>query len=214
MDVDPLASMRCWAITTRIGGREFEIPALPAVDWWPVLVSADHTEILDILESSSSVLVDTMLLAGDITLKDLGETLTEVIEEVTGRSAYAATALAIAASTRWDIIGGQIARTGFRWETQPIGAALDLIYLTILEGLEKEPREKFLAMLDNAGKPSERRNEKVAAEFEAMAGPRPAPTSVPGKSSAAPSGGARPRTRTRPRPPRQDDQSGATKPQP
>jgi hypothetical protein len=221
VDVDPVASMRCWAITVELGGREYEIPALPAVDWWPVLVGLDPSKVLDLLRSEDEAgefELDTMLLDGRVTGKELGVALTDAIEEATGRSLHVSFILAMVAASQWPTIGGYLAQTGFRWDLQPIGAALDAIYGVVVSNLEKEPREKFLAVLENEsltnGKPSERQQAKIMSEFESMAGPRPAPAPLPGKASGAPSDSPRPRTRTRPRQPRQGGRSGEPKTQP
>lgn len=213
-----MASMRCWAITFELGGREFEIPAMPAADWWPILSASQSEDILDTLESSASALVDTMLLAGEVSMGDLNEAMTAVIEEVTGRSMHVAVVLATVTNMNWAAIGGAIARRGFLWDERPIGAALDLVYATIMEGLEDKPRDKFLELLDNEAltDPSKRKvpTAKQLSEFETMAGPRPAPAPLPGQASAAPSGSARPRTRTRPRQRPQDARSAAPTPRP
>jgi hypothetical protein len=220
VDVDPMASMRCWAITVELGGREYEIPALPAVDWWPVIVDAQPTGVLDLLKSESPGQesdLDLMLLDGTVTGKELGQALTDAIEEVTGRSFHAAFVLATVAASQWPTVGGYLAQTGFRWDLQPIGAALDAIYAVVVSNLDKEPRDKFLALLENDAltQPGKKEpSQRVVAEFEAMAGPRPDPAPLPGKASAEPSGSPRPRTRTRPRQPRQGGRSGAPKQRP
>lgn len=212
MNVDPLASMRCWVISVELGGREYDIPALPAADWFPVLVSADVTGVLDLLRSSPDDLED-QLLSGEISGKELGEVLTEAIEEATGRPAHAAFVLAIVAADQWPMIGGTLAQTGFRWDVQPIGAALDAIHSIVVSSLPEEPRKKFLQYLEDEHLTTGRRRPidraKVTAEFETMAGPRPAPAPPgataprpPEQSIAGPSGSARPRTPRPPRPPR------------
>lgn len=203
MAVDPLASMRCWAVTVALGGREFEIPAMPAADWWPVLTDPSGAHLVDFLKSGPDDPLSAMLLDGTASIQDLEDVLIEAIGEVTGRSMHAALVLVAIANHRWDAIGGHLARSGFRWDIMPIGAALDAIYLVAMEGMDKDGQTKFLALLENeslstpgkAKVPSER----VVTEFETMAGPRPAPAPVPEKSIAALSGGARSRTRTRPR---------------
>src|SRR5262245_53379230 len=113
--------MRCWAITVELGGREYEIPALPAADWWPILVEARPSAILDILMSSEDL--DARILAGEIKGGDLNIALNDAIEEVTGRSFHAAFVLAMTAATAWPAIGGTLAQRGFRWDVMPIGAA-------------------------------------------------------------------------------------------
>lgn len=205
MDVDPLASMRCWAITVRLGGKEFEIPALPAVDWWPVLVSVNPRRVLDLLKSTDDADLDGMLLDGELSSAEIGEAVTDAIEEATGRSLHASFVLALAAEGNWANIGGALSLKGFRWDVLPIGAALDAIYAVIMGGLDEDGRTKFTEILENEAltQPGKKRtpSERVMTEFEAMAGPRPAP-SVPGQgpapqqSSAEPSGSAPPRTRS------------------
>lgn len=203
MDVDPLASMRCWAIGIELGGREFEIPALPAVDWWPVLVSGDLGLILDFIESSPDDPgnVDELLLSGVLSVEELGQALTDTIEEAAGRPLHAALVLATVANAQWTATGGELARTGFRWDEQPLGAALDAVYAIITARLEKDDLNKFLTLLENEGltkgKPSARQRAKVQAEFESMAGPKPT-TGVVATSER--SGSGRPRTQPRPRP--------------
>lgn len=207
MEVDPLASMRCWAITLELGGREYEIPALPAVDWWPVLVAADPSQVLDLIPSRLGELddLDTQLLNGGLDGAELGEALMDAIEAATGRSFHVAVVLAMVANAHWPVVGGALAQGGFGWDRQPIGAALDAIYAVIEGGMDKDGREKFHKLLENESLTTGKRKgidrEKAIAEFEAMAGPRPAPAPVRQRSTGEPSGSEHPRTRT-PRQPR------------
>ena len=216
MDVDPLASMRCWAIGIELGGREFEIPALPAVEWWPVIASGDLAQVLDFIASSPDDPdnLDELLLAGEVSGEDLTEAANDAIEEVTGRSFHAAFVLAVVAKAQWGTVGGVLAQTGFRWDLQPIGAALDAIYEILTSRMDKDNLDKFLALLANesltsGGKRRGRARQKVVDEFEAMAGPRPT-TGVVATSER--SGSERPRTRPRPQPRRQGGRSAAPRP--
>jgi hypothetical protein len=220
MDVDPLASMRCWVVTVELGGREYEIPALPAVDWWPVLADGDLSSVVGMIRStdrSEDDRMDEMILDGTLSGKDLSQALTDAVEEVTGRSLYVSTVLAVMAVNNWPVVGGELAKSGFRWDVQPIGAALDAIHAVFLAGLGDEARKEYLALLEKdtaTGRPNQRHQDRITAEFETMAGPRPAPAPVPGRASGEPSGSSRSRTRTRPRQPRQDGRSGAPKQRP
>lgn len=207
MEVDPLASMRCWAIEVELGGRMYDIPALPAVDWWPVLSDANPLNVLDIVESSD---LDDRLLAGELDHEMVIDALREAVEEVAGRSFHAAVILVMVANSQWPIINGQLVQHGFRWEGQPLGAALDAVYSVVSQVMGKEDRDKFLALLDNEaltnGKPTKRQRAKLDDEFASMAGPRPT-TGV--KATGAPSDSARPKTQLRLRQPRRADQSRA-----
>lgn len=211
MDVDPLASMRCWAIEIELGGRTYEVPALSAVDWWPVLTSANPLTVLDIIESSD---VDDRLLSGELDHAEMIDALREAVEEASGRSYHAAVVLAMVAESQWPVINGQLVQRGFRWEGQPLGAALDAVYAVVTTALDDKKRGEFLALLENegltSGKPTKRQRAKLASEFETMAGPRPTQGV---KSSGAPSDSGRPKTRPRLQPPRQAARSGAPRQQ-
>lgn len=224
MDVDPAASMRCWDIGVELGGLDYVIPAQPAADWWPVLLAADPLVLLDIIQSTDQSVPDIgdRILDGSLAQDDYLPALTEALEEAAGRSFHAAYVLATVANTGWPVVGGQLAQRGFRWDVMPLGAALDAIYAVVLplipeksEDGKRRPRDEFLAMLDNEsltnGKPTERQRTKITNEFEALAGPMPT-SGV--RSTGAPSGSARSKTRSRPRPPRQDAPSRAPRRRP
>lgn len=204
MDVDPAASMRCWAIDIEVGGHVFEVPPLPAADWFPVLTSGDPSLILDLLTSRSEDL-DELLLSGQISGADLNEALRDAVEEATGRQFHAAFVLATVAASQWPIVNGHLAQRGFRWDVMPIGAALDAIYALVVGNMEEGPRVKFLRLLDNdaltSGKKT-RNTEAVVTEFETLAGPKPTGGLT---ATGEQSGSARPKTRQRRQPPRPDD---------
>lgn len=197
-----------------LGGREFDIPALPAVDWWPVL--ADPTLFTELLPDDADL--DGMLLDGTVTSADLTEVVEDVIQEATGRTFHAAFVLTTVASVSWPAVGGQLARDGFQWDRQPIGAALDAIYAIVVASLEDKSRDKFLALLEDesVSRPGRKRtpSQKVVDEFETMAGPRPTPAPLPGKASAERSGSQPTKTRTQPRQPRQGGRSAVPRRQP
>lgn len=191
--------MRIWAVEFELGGRTFEVPALPAADWLLMLMNGDLLDVLDMGDLSA---VDEMILGGEVTPEEVGKALTSVIEQATGRSFHASLILAQVAKMQWPVIGGELARRGMRLDQVSIGAALDAIYVTILDRLKPEAAEKFQALLDSEVSPGGKirpNRAKAMADFEEMAGPKPPPV----KATAGLSGGGRPRTRPRPRPPRQ-----------
>jgi hypothetical protein len=205
VDVDPLASMQCWAIDVELGGRVFQIPALPAADWWPVLAGGDLSKILDFLMSDDDL--DQLLITGEVGGKQLSQALTDVIEEVAGRSFHAALVLTIVAQNQWPLVSGNLAQRGFRWDVMPLGAALDAIYAMVVTNMEDEPRRKFIALLDNEAltsrgkRPSTRQRAAVVTEFETLAGPKPTAGLT---ATAELSGSARPKTRRQPQQPLPD----------
>lgn len=216
MEVDPIASMRCWAIDLEVGGRTFTVPALPAVDWWPVLVDMDPTKIIDMVEPGPEDIGD-LLLSGEIMAGELGEALTDALTEAAGRSVHVSFVLAALANAQWPEVNGHLVQRGFRWDVMPLGAALDAIYAVAIGGLGKEDREKFLGVLNNealsnGGKPTKRQRTEVVTEFETMAGPRPTKGVV--RASDGPSDSGPPRTPTRSQPRRRDAPSSEPTQQP
>jgi len=201
VDVDPLASMRCWAIELELGGRTYDVPALSAVDWWPVLTSGDPSRILDFVVSTPDdpFNLDDLLLDGEIDATELGEALIDALEAAAGRTVFTSMVLARVASTAWASINGALVKRGFRWEGQPLGAALDAVYAEVTGRLGEKELAKFLALLENEGGKKRQPTEAVLNEFESMAGPRPTAGAV---ATGGPSDNARPKTRPRPRPPR------------
>lgn len=216
MPTDPAASMRIWAVELNLGGRVFEIPALPAADWLPLLMEGDVTSVLDLIEDPA---LDRMILSGEIAPAELAASVNMAVEQVSGRPVHQATVLAQVARLQWTVVGGDLARRGLRWDEVPLAAALDAIHVTVLTHLrttanEEEtraglpsPAQRFQDLMngepapaDGAAPRARRPNrQKAMADFEDMAGPRPAPAPVPATATAAPSGGGRPRTRQRPR---------------
>jgi hypothetical protein len=204
MTTDPAASMRVWAVELNLAGRTFEIPPLPAADWLPLLMEGEISAVLDLIEDPDPL--DEMILSGQAEPADLSASVTMAVEQVAGRSVHQALTLARVAHMEWAVVGGELARLGVRWDEIPLGAALDAIHSTVLAHLKPEGQEKFRALLDNEDAPAgdtgprlRRRpnRDRAMAQFEEMAGPKPAP--VPVKATAGQSGGARPRTRQQPR---------------
>jgi hypothetical protein len=198
VDVDPLASLRVWAVDVEVGGRTFEVPASPASDWFPVLAGGDPLKIMDLVDQSGSDGLDELILSGDFDLEELGESLADAVREVTGRPPMVAYVLAYVAKTHWMTINGVMVSGGFRWDTMPIGAALDAIYSIVTRNMDKEDRGKFDALLEAAT--SDRKT--AIADFEATAGPQPKGGLTIGELSED----GRPRTLPRSQPRRQVDQ--------
>jgi hypothetical protein len=214
--VDPVASLRIWVVDLTLADQVFEVPGLPAADWFPILVTGDLLAVLDLIDQADRV--DDLLVAGEVTAEELSAGIQAVIEQVCGRPFHAALLLATLASELWQIIGGELALAGFQWDRQPIAAALDAIYRTAMRVLKKEYWDKIQAMVDSdvsttsiGGTGRRRRLDRrqAMADFQEMAGPPPS-----GPAIAAPSAGALPRSPRPPRQPRQDGPSGEPTPPP
>lgn len=205
MDVDPAASVQCWALEIDLGGRTFDVPALPASAWFPILLDGNPLLVLTLIEDGpGDDELDDLLLSGQLGRDELMEALTVAIEQAAGRTFHAAFVLAQVAAMQWAAISGSLAERNFNWSTMPLGAALDAIYTIVAKHLDKDAQVRFEHLLDSAtATPGGRRRkvnrEKAAAEFEALAGPKPQGVTA----TASRSGSSRPKTRPRlqPRPP-------------
>jgi len=215
-EVDPQASLSLWDLDLELGGRHFIVPALPASDWFPILLSGDATQILDsIVSTPGSEGTDPLdlLLEGKLTAEELGERLLETIESAAGRPFGVAVVLAYAATQRWPAVNGRLVLAGFDWTERPLGAALDAIYAVFTENQSEEGRAKFDALLETpittGSKGTIRKADQARVEegFAALAGPKP--TTGVARAIGAPSDGARSRTRTQPRSLPQGGASGA-----
>lgn len=214
MKVDPLASLRCWAIGVELGGQEYTLPALPAAGWWPLLAEPSPAALLDMITDPD---LSDRLLADEIETEEIEQALVELIEEVAGRPFMAAMVTIEVATQHWASVNGQLVRDGVRWDVLPLGAVLDAIHALLLERLgdgknektQRLYRDEYLAALETP-LPGQR-NKKALSDFEALAGPRPTAVAAEQqpRSSAAPSEGTRSRIRTPSRPPRRPALSGA-----
>lgn len=210
-----MASMECWPIEIELGGRTYQVPALSAVDWWPIVVGLDLMAILDLIEDPGRDLDDVML-SGEIPYDEMMGALRDTLEAAAGRSLHVAYVLAVTAEQGWMRINGDLIRRGFRWEGMPLGAALDAIYATVMAAfMKQEDLDTWLALLNDESRTMSGKkrtaSEEARREFETMAGP---PPTTGARSTVARSGSARPRTRTQPRPLRQVGPSGEPMPRP
>jgi hypothetical protein len=218
VNVDPLASLKCWAIEVTVGGRDWTIPAAPAAAWWPILADLDPMSVIDMIDDPG---LSDHLLDAEVDPGEIGEVMIEAIEAAAGRSFMAASIIAGIVNSHWASINGQLIRDGVRWEELPLGAVLDAAHALLLERFGEQKNEKtqrlyrdeYLAALETplpGTEGSDAAREQALADFEALAGPRPTGRVAPQTlSTGAPSGDTPPRTRTPSRPPRRPARSAA-----
>lgn len=137
---DAVASLRVWAVDAVLGGRVLRVPALPASDWLPVLMTGDLMSVVGLLEDFD--------LAGGLTddlftVAELRDVLVEIVEAACGRPVAAALGIAGAAGQRWDVIGADLARVGVRFDQISIGAGLDAIYGSVCRALDEKGLAEF-----------------------------------------------------------------------
>lgn len=222
---DPIASMRCWAVGVTLGGREYTIPALPAVSWWPVLADMRASAFLDLIPGTD---LTEHLMTGEVPDSEIEEALIEALEETAGRPVAAAMVIAGLVSQHWAVFNGQLVRDGVRWDVLSLAAVLDALHALILERLgdqrdEKTQqllRDKYLAMLEQPLPGTSRGidHERRADDFAQIAGPMPTggvrrpvtdTAEQPARSTVARSAGTPSKTPPPSPPPRPHGRSGA-----
>lgn len=148
---DPAASLRVWAVEVTVAGRLLRVPLLPAADWLPALMTGDPMAVLGLVEDFD---VAEALVDGGLTVVEIRDALTEIVESATGRSAVATFALAGVAGERWDVIGADLSRVGVRFDQISIGAALDAIYGSVCRALDEKGLAEFNRILQSPSEQS------------------------------------------------------------
>jgi hypothetical protein len=143
VEIDPVASMRVWAVDVDIGGELMRIPPTPAADWMPSLMEGD---ILGILDLTDGIDFEQALIDGTVTIKDVISGVVKLLESAAGRSAWSTFALAALAKRQWSRVGADLARYSVKLNQISLSAALDAIYGALVKGMD----EKGLARLDAA----------------------------------------------------------------
>lgn len=159
LEVDPLASMRMWAVEIEVGSHLVRIPPVSAADWMPCLMRMDVMGILDLAEG---VDVDEALIDGEISADEVRDAAVKLLESASGRSAWTTMALVALATRYWGTIGADLMRAMVRFDQIPLGAALDAIYGSLSKGLD----DKALKRLNNT-------LERAPIEFQLALGQTP-----------------------------------------
>lgn len=165
--VDPVASLRVWAVEVDVAGRTLRVPPLPAADWLPVLMSLDPLNVLDIADD---VGIEGALLDGTLSYDALRGALESLVEMAAGRRCETALVLAGIASEHWAVVGGELARRGIRFADIPLGAALDAVYSVLCALTDEKGVAALNRALDGAV--------ATGAPRSRVPAPRPVPASA------------------------------------
>lgn len=147
MDVDPVASLRQWAIEIPVGSTVLRVPPLPAADWIAALIGLDLWAVLDLAEGFD---VEELLMEGGTTVAEVQDALLKVVASAAGRTPWAAMTLVHTATTHWQVVGAEMMRFAPRLDEMPFGAALDMIYATLGRCMDDKGMRSFNVALNNA----------------------------------------------------------------
>jgi hypothetical protein len=143
---DPIWSLKPWPVLFTVNDQDYEIPALPAVDWLTVLMK----EEFDLSDVIFELLPDGVSLFGDenIDLNDLYDACLDVIEAVTSRHWWIAIGLIGVAQANWNIVGVEMMLHGIKAEEVSISAWLDALLVITLSIMDKDKTTAFIMRLE------------------------------------------------------------------
>jgi hypothetical protein len=151
VSVDAAASLRVWAVTVELGGREYTIPALPAADWVVAVLNAEE-EVFPVLallpEDDYEEIKERALLDLAISFEEVAEVSKDALEAVSGWRWWSAETLIHSAAVEWRLISGEMTKRGLDPARLPLGAWLNGLYAMATENLDKSERMNFDMRID------------------------------------------------------------------
>lgn len=146
MNIDPVASLRRWAVAVELAGREFRIPPLGA-DVWLMAVQGAYVRIVpgmfELDGDAQDDLLDLML-AGRLSVAECQGAARDAIAAAAGMKWWAAVRLSSYALQEWGTIGGALLIRGVDPQAVSFGAFLTATYRFILENCQGEPERQKL----------------------------------------------------------------------
>ena len=142
---DPVRSLRPGPVAFLVKGKEYEIPALPAVDWLEVLMRPDW--------GGDDIFVELMpegisLVLGDLEPDQAEDLALQVIEEVTGRHWWIAVRLIQTLAQTWDVMGAEATFNHVDPEKLSLAGWLDAMLVLLMSRLKDQDATMFAAQLE------------------------------------------------------------------
>jgi len=145
VNIDPAPSLRLWAVTVDLAGRQWRIPPLGAGVWLGAIGGTYSQIVPGLLElggDEQDALLDLML-AGQLRAEECHAAARDAIATVTGMKWWAAARLTSYLMQEWGTLGGEVLRR-VDLERHSVGAVLTVVYRTLLENCKGEPERQKL----------------------------------------------------------------------
>jgi hypothetical protein len=140
-----------------LGGQEYEIPAMPAVDWLAYLMQPRPDldgMLLDFFPD-----LDELLMVGLVGLDEVYETLLELISTVTARPWWVTLRLVSVVQGSWQVLGPIMLKAADVSQLS-IAGWLDVLTVEILNAMDPKDTTMFTSKLESPP-PSERPEEPM-----------------------------------------------------
>lgn len=145
LNMDPVWSLKPWPAVVRLGGREFEIPAMAAADWLGYLMQPVPDVdglILDFFDEAEG-----LLYAGKVQVEDLYDLVLDLISMVCGRPWWVALRQIGVARSSWHVLGPKLLER-VDLERISIAAFLDVLMTVTLESMDPKDVAMFVLKLE------------------------------------------------------------------
>jgi len=146
LNADPIWSLRPWPVVLNVVGEDYEIPAMPAVDWLVYLMQPEPD--LDGLLSDHIPDLDDLLIEGLLDLEELYDLALDLVATVCARPWWVALRLIQIARQSWDVLGPEMVRRRIDAERHSIAAWLDTLLVACLNSMEPKDTTMFTMQLE------------------------------------------------------------------
>lgn len=153
MPVDPLASLEPFGLEVEVAGRDFLIPAAPALHWLRILLS-DSPSIDDILPNMAGpecrAHLYRAIMLGQFSTDEWKNLIWDIVEAVSGRRWWQALNLvnAMKEPDNWSQVFGHLLLRGIDVREVSFAAWLDATYALVTENMDKDEKIKFQLAVD------------------------------------------------------------------
>jgi hypothetical protein len=147
---DPLASLGPCPIDVAVGGKYYTIPAEPASRWLAILLDDFGTfaSIIDLLSVPEKADIEQDIIDEKIEPGDLERAFQDAVEVASGRVWWVVLNYLSLAQGFWARFHGRILTSGMNIEQVSLGAYLDAMHYTFIEGRDEQALQKILNFLD------------------------------------------------------------------
>jgi hypothetical protein len=145
-NVDPVWSLQPWPVQLTFHGEDYEIPAIPAVDWLGYLMQ--ESPDLDGLVEDLLPEAEDLLYEMTLDLEELFEVVLETIATVAARPWWIALRLIQVARANWHIVGPDMLSRGADPGVLSLAGWLDVVLVSILNNMDPKDTTMFVLRLE------------------------------------------------------------------
>ena len=143
---DPTWSLQPTSVVLALRGQEYEIPAVPAVDWLTILMADDidlERVLLELCPRGIELLTDE-----DVDPEVLYDALLDVVEEVSGRYWWIALRLIVTIRVNWNVLGAEMFFRNLDPARMSLSGWLDAMLVIAIKSMEPKDVAMFVSKLE------------------------------------------------------------------